>query len=516
MKLIVRNKGATIAKYGPKGIAVIDAAIARLTAADQVRSIATKVVDIDDAAAMTALGLTPVTVVQSARQVKQAIDGLDRALHPDFIVLLDGPDVIPHVDLKMPAGLSDDPDRSIPSDLPYACNAGYGTNPASFGAVTRVLGRIPGPIVASVARPGSPDFLVRAIDRAANHRPAAPTAFDQPFAISAEVWRVSTELSVSNVFGPDPVLLSPPHGPLGLDAELARAPHFINCHGADSDVNFYGQSGADFPVALNSADLAGKIAPGTVVAAECCYGAQMFDPMLSGGDLPICLRYLDEGAIGFMGSTNVAYGPADANGQADLITQYFLANVRNGLSLGRALLEARQEFVRTQSLASPTNLKTFAQFLLLGDPSLQACDHAAAPVDVAIAPSPDVLQVKSRADLKAAGLAAAAQALYLTDRTLDGEFHAEHGTKLRALAERYGFSADRETVLAVRGGGLLGRAIKDRMEKRASVVYSRRVGSDPGSSQELSGRSVNIVRIQILNVTVVNDRLVKVELCESR
>ena len=57
---------------------------------------------------------------------------------------------------------------------------------------------------------------------------------------------------------------------------------------------------------------------------------------------------------------------------ADFITQYFLVNVLNGASLGRACLEARQKFVDEQYL-DIYNLKTLAQFVLLGDPALHPC-----------------------------------------------------------------------------------------------------------------------------------------------
>src|SRR5262249_53758418 len=78
-----------------------------------------------------------------------------------------------------------------------------------------------------------------------------------------------------------------------------------------------------------------------------------------------------EGAHGFFGSTNIAYGPSEGQGQADLICQYFIESVLKGASLGRATLEARQRFVAQFSHVDPSDLKTAVQFLLLGDPSLQ-------------------------------------------------------------------------------------------------------------------------------------------------
>ena len=93
----------------------------------------------------------------------------------------------------------------------------------------------------------------------------------------------------------------------------------------------------------------------------------MRDP---GDPLPICLVYLDAGAYAFFGSTTTAYGPAQGNAQADLITQYFLRPILLGASVGRAVLQARQQFVAATGHLSPYDLKTLVQFVGLGDASI--------------------------------------------------------------------------------------------------------------------------------------------------
>jgi hypothetical protein len=109
-----------------------------------------------------------------------------------------------------------------------------------------------------------------------------------------------------------------------------------------------------------------------VIAAECCYGAELYDPSQAADQQPIANSYFERGAVGFFGSTNTAYGEATRSSAADFITQYFMINVLAGASLGRACLEARQKFVDEQRL-DKYNLKTLAQFILLGDPSLHPC-----------------------------------------------------------------------------------------------------------------------------------------------
>jgi hypothetical protein len=84
------------------------------------------------------------------------------------------------------------------------------------------------------------------------------------------------------------------------------------------------------------------------------------------------MAYLVGGAIAFMGSTTIAYGPSDSNASADLICRYFIESCMSGASTGRAFLEARQRFAKEASPLSPVDLKTLAQFILLGDGGLRA------------------------------------------------------------------------------------------------------------------------------------------------
>jgi hypothetical protein len=85
----------------------------------------------------------------------------------------------------------------------------------------------------------------------------------------------------------------------------------------------------------------------------------------------MCNTYLAGKAYGYFGSSTIAYGPAEGNGSADLLCQYFLRRVLAGSSLGRAALEARQEFAQAGPDLDPIDVKTLAQFSLFGDPSIQ-------------------------------------------------------------------------------------------------------------------------------------------------
>jgi hypothetical protein len=369
-KVVLALHAALQSKYGRTGLDRIGKALRGLVAADKRRGLATVVIHLDDPVEMAAYG-GPVPAVADARAVKKAVDRIAAAEQPHYILLLGGPDVMPMVPITNPAysGAAGDSDRHVPSDLPYACDAPYSTNANRFLGPTRVVGRLPDVIGAR-----KPALLTQLINAAARSKPRPRDDYQASFALSAQVWEKSTALSLTNTFGHAAHLLtSPPKGPRWSDAQLAPRVHFINCHGGDSVPEYYGQPPEveDFPVAHRAGLLHGKVSAGTVVAAECCYGAQLYDPADAGGHKGIALAYLEDGAAAVFGSTTIAYGPCEGNGSADLICQYFLQQVLGGSSLGRAALEARQKFAGARTHLDPYDLKTLMQFYLLGDPSTQ-------------------------------------------------------------------------------------------------------------------------------------------------
>jgi hypothetical protein len=317
---------------------------------------------------MKKLNASPVVKPKDPKQNKRAIDGVYKALVPDYLLILGSIDVVPHQDLKNPVfQAGDDDDQLAEGDLPYACEAAYSRSPEDFIGPTRVVGRMPDLTGAS-----DPAYLIKLLGTAANYKSLSPDQYAGYFGISAAVWEGSTRMSLDNLFGSNEKLsLSPSKGPAWPKALLSKKLHFINCHGAPATSQFFGQHGQDFPISHDAKLLTDKISEGTVAAVECCYGAELYDSFLLGaGQMGICSTYLAGKAYGFFGSTTIAYGPADGNGSADLICQYFLKHVLEGSSLGRAALEARQEFVSASPHLDPVDLKTLAQFNLLGDPSI--------------------------------------------------------------------------------------------------------------------------------------------------
>lgn len=80
---------------------------------------------------------------------------------------------------------------------------------------------------------------------------------------------------------------------------------------------------------MTSTQVTKKSVPGTVVAAECCYGTRLYDPSLRGIPDPVCIAYLTAGALGFLGS-NFAYSPETWNGQADQCGEKYVLQREEG------------------------------------------------------------------------------------------------------------------------------------------------------------------------------------------
>jgi hypothetical protein len=490
-KILLANLSALEGKYGKANVKEIDKACRGLIAADKARGLTTWLVDVSDKTTMKKFGGAAVSTAKSARQNKDAIDAIYKKSRADYLVILDAPDVIPHIDLDNP--MMGDGDSAVPSDLPYASDAPFGSREIrSYCAITRVVGRIAG-----VRAAKTPEFLIGQIANAAKFKSGKRADHMPYFGISAAVWQKSTALSIDNIFGKDKIDNCPPAGPSSVRPRLSLLSHFINCHGSEADPQFYGQRGRQYPVSLTSAEVSKSAKPNTVVAAECCYGAQLFDPALAAGILPIPNAYLQRGAAGFLGSTNIAYGPPEGNGAADLITQYFLIDMLAGASLGRACLQARQKFVQTQKMADPANLKTLGQFILLADPSIQPCLREG-PTVKALADVVDYSDARKRrrVAMAAFGHAAAASSAFKTKKST--RLSANVTRQVQTLARERGFSTKTMHAYRVDPGADFSNAMKSRgVEPKVVVVIDRK--ERPNSSKGPKG--VEPVRVLVAHTT---------------
>jgi hypothetical protein len=375
-KIIVTHRAALTAKYGTQGVKKIAAALKALIAADKARGLNARVIYLDDAQAMKALHAAALASNKDIRGAKTAIDGVYKALKPDYLMILGAPDVIPHQDLTNPAyKAGKDDDNPAWGDVPYACDEPYGRDPAKFVGPTRVVGRLP-----DLTGATEPSHILALLKTAAGWKGRKASAYSDYFGLSTDTWKVSTGLSLDSLLGSHTgLLISPTKGPNFTAGQLGRLTHFINCHGDTGVPEFYGEKGDDQPISLKTASLKAKIGNGTVSSVECCYGAELYNSIVLGIDIPICQSYLRQGSYGYFGSTTIAYGPADENGAADLICQYFIRFILEGASIGRAVLMARQEYVKVVQQMDPIDLKTLAQFCIYGDPSIHPVLKAEAP-----------------------------------------------------------------------------------------------------------------------------------------
>lgn len=375
-KLIVTNRGPLRGKYGA-GLAAIETAVGQLRDADRGRGLTTELVYLDDPDFATMTGSPPVSNASDPAENKAAIDAAFGHWSPHYLVLLGAPDVVPHQDLMNPRYNPPDMDDDSYawSDLPYACDGPYSQRIEDFRGPSRVVGRIP-----DVVRAVHPGYVVARLQDAAKASPRPREDFQSYFGLTAEAWTTAGRANLITIFGDYTGLVtSPPKGPVWPAALLGAPAHVVSCHGARSSPWFSGDDGnGGIPQALHAQALAGRVAGGAVGTAECCYGAELYDPSTAAGELGICTSFLGQGGIAYFGSTTVAYANAIDVGWAGLITQFFWESILAGASSGRAALEARQRFVGSGQ-TDPAGLKTVAQFILLGDPSVQPVQTRPSP-----------------------------------------------------------------------------------------------------------------------------------------
>lgn len=192
LKLIITSKERLTQKYG-KDFSKLTRLLSNLKKSDRSKKLKTEIVYIDDAVSMKKFKVKKASASLSPRECKKAIDRLYTRLSPVYMVIFGAQDVFPFQDLLNSA---DDEDRVVPSDLPYACSAPYGTSVNAFTGPSRVVGRIPD-------IPGKADltYMTTLIENIIKHKPLHESDYSNYFAVSAKVWKRSTALSLKSMFG---------------------------------------------------------------------------------------------------------------------------------------------------------------------------------------------------------------------------------------------------------------------------------------------------------------------------
>lgn len=383
IKLSVTHQGKLLKKYGQQGYDAIARAIASWIQKDSVRGITTIHLELDDAQALAQYGVQPVTGTVTPKKVKAAVDALFQSLSPDYLVLLGSGEIIPFFDVPNPSynplDAQGDRDATVPTDNPYACSRPFNVSRRDTYLIPdRAVGRIP-----DLPGQSDPTWLTDYLTSVEAWKLASAQDYAEDLFLCCDAWKGSGDRCVQFLSrATTRLLISPPTDDTsgGLRKRHKTRLHMIKCHGAPLDASFYGQKADHYPPVLKSSSIKKRTVQGTVVGAMCCYGASLFDPndvaAIQPGEPPIPSVYLKQGAWGFGGSTTIAWVGVDAMLCADWVIASFLRGVMQGASLGRALLDGKQDLVRwiNQQGRTPdiAEEKTLLQFLLLGDPGVHA------------------------------------------------------------------------------------------------------------------------------------------------
>ncbi len=294
---------------------------------------------------------------------KEFVDTVDSdSTEEGSILIMGGHTIIPFYNIANPTF---DEDDEILTDAPYASRDEH------FLIPQRIVGRIPD------ADGEQDDFFIDIIKRTIRYYEFAD-GYQKSFGYSASIWKEASRAVFDTIGDGKQILCCPPLSSNELKKKwLEKKYLYFNLHGVKETAHWYGQRGPGDPPEFTAFPIA--ITPDEVpelkrscVCTEACYGAWIFGKSV---EESLALKFLSRGAIAFLGSTAIAYGPpSPPSREADLISKYFLAYVENNMPFGDALRNAKVDFARTmireQGFLDDDDKKTLLEFQLYGDPSL--------------------------------------------------------------------------------------------------------------------------------------------------
>ncbi len=381
---ILAQRGELRARFGPAGADLVDAKLRALVSALEAQERACALYYVDEAQEVAGLTLPPVArgdqtaMARFVTHLAGAAEAQGGAL--GHVLLVGGPEMMPFARVANPA---DDDDAVVETDLPLACQG------ANLLLPVRSVARLP------AGAAGGPQFLIQSLDamRLRLESPARPAsawrwwrgfgggrrAKARVFALSARVWRASTEALLEQLEVASELRLSPPVVEEDFEAEWLKGVCFalFNLHGVDGADGWFGQKDGSypadyplFPVALRSASLEGIDLEGAIVFTEACYGGSIADRR---PDNSVALALLSRGAACVVCSTCIAYGSvAPPLSGADLLARFFWLHLEQGQAAGEALWRAKRDFLdgmrQRQGYLDGDDQKTLLSFVLYGDP----------------------------------------------------------------------------------------------------------------------------------------------------
>ncbi|MCR4823493.1 MAG: zinc ribbon domain-containing protein [Treponema sp.] len=281
----------------------------------------------------------------------EIIKSLVENKHPKYLFILGSSKVIPSIVWQNEAS-DQESDVDVSSDLPYSTldtNSPFDGQEYDFDDCLKV-GRLP-----------ECDFFNYFSNL---EKGCGKIDTIKSFALTADVWKAETKDIYANISDSQP-LTSPAVETSTVKACIPQDSNLFlfNLHGSNSTEYWYGQSGSNYPMALDHTSLSEISAP-YFLMVEACYGAYYENRTKNDS---ILLAALNDKCISFLGSSRIAFGtPAPEGCCADIIAAEHLKNLQKGLSAGESLCLARKALMKNSDEES---IKTLAEFSLYGDPS---------------------------------------------------------------------------------------------------------------------------------------------------
>ena len=289
------------------------------------------------------------TVAQHIEIIKTLVE----KNHPKYLFIIGSSKIIPSIVWKNEAG-DFESDKDVSSDLPYSTldtQSPFDGQVYDFDNCLKV-GRLP---ESGVDFENYFNNLEEGCGKAGEIK---------TFALSADVWKEESQDIYKNI-SDSPVFTSPECEKSTVTSLIPSDSNLFlfNLHGSNQTEFWYGQHGNNYPEAMDHNSL-GYVSKPYFLMVEACYGAfyEGRSPVNS-----ILLSALNGKCISFLGSSRIAFGtPAPEGTCADIIAEEHLKNLKNGMSAGESLCEARKVLM-TDTYAEV--IKTLAEFSLYGDPS---------------------------------------------------------------------------------------------------------------------------------------------------
>ena len=220
-----------------------------------------------------------------------------------------------------------------------------------------------------------------------------PRSWDGGVAIQAEMFAKWSDPVVDHIRKSEKVtqLYFPPSSRGDSASALGSKPKRIYClvHGGNRSPQWLGHSAHTNqcePVALHREDV--DIAENGIVISQACYGA-MTDEQTS-----IALRFLEQGAGAFIGSTIIAWGSDLDHLCSEQIPAVTFTNLDNGYPLAQALLETKRAIAKRaleiERHACDATVNTLLSFVAYGAPWAKVEFSSKMPRPATLATTPKV------------------------------------------------------------------------------------------------------------------------------